>query len=378
MATAPLMALSLFVQPTQAAGSGLQPLPGVTPVVTCAAMRTAPLSGVADRPVHITTAAEEKDSQGRGYCKVEGYVEPAVRFELRFPVSGWTQRYVQIGCGGLCGSINLRLDDHIAGCSPAANGELALGATDMGHEGGMDGSWAADNAQAQIDFAYRGQHVTAVVAKALIKHYYGRPARFAYFSGCSDGGREALVEAQRFPQDFNGVTAGAPALNFTVQNSFYHAWNALSNTGPDGKPILTTDRLPLLHAAVLAACDAQDGVKDGVIADPRGCHFDPASMQCRNGQDRAQCLSATEVEATRRIYAGAHDTAGRKLLAGPVMPGAELDWAGVFEPAHLQRHDRRQQRAQLVLPGSAARDVEAKRPEVRPADAGRFRQARTL
>lgn len=312
--------------------SGLRALNSVAPVMACADLKSADLSGAADRPVHITNATEVSKGVQHAYCRVEGVVEPQVRFEVHLPLSGWTQRYLQIGCGGLCGDLNVRLDDHTDSCVPAANGELVLASTDMGHQGGMDGAWAANNPQARIDFGYRGIHVTALVAKALIAKYYGQPARYTYFSGCSDGGREALMEAQRYPTDFNGIAAGAPALNFSVQNSFYHGWNAVSNTAVNGKAILTADKLPILHAAALAACDAADGLKDGLIADPRRCNFDPAVVQCKAGQNASQCLTAAEVEVARRIYAGAQDSQGRKLVIGGPMPGSELAWGGVYVP----------------------------------------------
>ena len=312
--------------------AGLRGLPAVSPVTPCESLPAADLSGVADRAVHVTSAAKAVDSAGKPYCKVDGYVEPAVRFEVHLPLQGWTQRYLQIGCGGLCGVLSVRLNDHDRMCVPAARGDLALASTDMGHEGGLDGRWAANNPQARIDFASRGVHVTALVAKALIRRFYGRPPRYSYFSGCSDGGREALIEAQRYPRDFNGIAAGAPALNFTVQNSFYHGWNALSNTGPDGKAILTAAKLPLLHAAVMAACDATDGLEDGLISDPRRCRFDPAVIQCHPAEDPSRCLTPAQVEVVRRIYAGAHDARGRKLVAGGPMPGSELAWAGVYVP----------------------------------------------
>jgi hypothetical protein len=328
------VALSATLLPlTARANSGsLRNLAVVTPIISCVALRTADLSGAADRPVHITSVAEITDHVTQPYCKVDGYVEPAVRFEVRLPLHGWTQRYLQIGCGGLCGTLNVRLHEYDQMCVPASKGELALASTDMGHEGGIDGRWAAYSPQARIDFGYRGVHVTALVAKALVRRFYGQPARYSYFSGCSDGGREALIEAQRYPLDFNGIAAGAPALNFTVQNSFYHAWNALSNTAPDGKAILAASKLPVLHAAALAACDATDGLRDGLISDPRRCNFDPAAARCHPGEDPSQCLTAAEVEVARRIYAGAHDVRGRKLIVGGPMPGSELAWAGVYVP----------------------------------------------
>jgi len=328
---APLLGGGLLAG-SAANAAGLQSLAAVAPVMACANLKQANLAGVADRPVHLSDAAEVSEGQSRAYCRVTGVVEPRVRFEVHLPVSGWTQRYLQLGCGGLCGMLHVNLDDHASSCVPAASGELVLASTDMGHEGGMDGGWAVHNPQARVDFGYRGVHVTALVAKALIAKYYGRAPRYAYFSGCSDGGREALMEAERYPADFNGIAAGAPALNFSVQNSFFHGWNAVTNTGADGKAILIASRLPILHAAALAACDAADGLKDGLIEDPRRCRFDPATAQCHAGQDTARCLSAAEVEVARQIYYGAHDAQGRKLVVGGPMPGSELAWAGVYVP----------------------------------------------
>src|SRR5580704_12834657 len=137
------------------------------------------------------------------------------------------------------------------------------------------GNSARRNTNCELIFAYRGVHVTTLAAKALIAKFYGQPAKFSYFAGCSDGGREALMEAQRYPGDFNGITAGAPAMNFTTQNTFYHGWNAVKNTGTDGKPVLTGVELPILHQAALNACDAADGLKDGLISDPLSCQSDP-------------------------------------------------------------------------------------------------------
>lgn len=311
-------------------------LPAIAPVLTCSELKTADLAGVADRRVQIDEAKEVTRAEEHPYCLVKGMVEPKVHFEVHLPLSGWTQRYLQTGCGGLCGDLHVDLDEHVAGCTIAAHGELALASSDMGHEGGST-DWAANNPQARADFGYRGMHVTALAAKALIERFYGEPPRYSYFSGCSDGGREALIEAQRYPADFNGISAGAPALNFTVQNSFYHAWNTVTNIGADGKPILTAAKLPMLHAAVLAACDAADGVRDGLISDPLRCRFDPGVLLCRQGQNRAQCLSAAELGVVRRIYNGATDSAGRKLVIGGPMPGSELAWAGVIVPDSKER-----------------------------------------
>jgi Tannase and feruloyl esterase len=312
-------------------------LAAAAPVLDCATLAAIEISGVVGAKTHITSASPVVDGKPAPYCRITGYVEPMVKFEVRLPLAGWTQRFVQTGCGGLCGNLNIRLGN-ADGCYPADHGELALASSDMGHSGGMDGEFGEKDYQLRIDFAYRGMHVTTLAAKALIVAYYGRPAKYSYFAGCSDGGREALMEAERYPEDFNGITAGAPAMNFTTQNTFYHGWNALRNTSADGKPILTADKLPILHEAALRACDAADGLKDGLISDPLSCRVDPAVVECKPGQDEKTCLTQPQVQAARDIYAGAHDSQGNKLVLSGPLPGSELAWQGVYIPTAGNDH----------------------------------------
>lgn len=327
-----LCAFGGFATPASAAPA-LANLSSLAPKISCDAMAKADISAAVGAPVSNLAASEVAGD--KPYCKVTGTIAPKVNFEVRLPIKGWTQRYLQTGCGGLCG--NLRINAEKAeGCAPVTNGEIALASTDMGHSGGKmgDESWATDQ-QARADFAHRGVHVTALAAKALIKVYYGKAPRYSYFSGCSDGGREALIEAQRYPGDFDGIAAGAPALNFTVQNSFYHGWNALSNTGEDGRAILNAPDLVPLHSAVLAACDTLDGLTDGQIDDPRVCKFDPATIQCAGEFESGKCLTAAQVAVVRKLYDGARDGSGKKLVIGGPQPGSELSWAGVYVPRQL-------------------------------------------
>ena len=303
----------------------------VKPVGECTNLVRADLAAAVGASVHLESAQAIHSGPGGGYCQVLGTVSPAVRFEVRLPLSGWTQRFVQTGCGGLCGHLDIRLDKAQT-CVPATHGELVLASTDMGHEGSMDGAWGRDNSQARVDFAYRGVHVTTLAAKALIQAYYGQSARYSYFFGCSDGGREALMEAERFPQDFNGIMAGAPAMNFTTQNSFYHGWNATQNRGPDGQPVLTAETLPILHRAVMEQCDAADGLRDGLISDPVHCHPDLTKVTCKAGGGSSRCLTPVQARVAEEIYRGAHDAAGRGLVISGPMPGSELGWLGVFVP----------------------------------------------
>ena len=306
---------------------GLAPLKGIVPAVDCSALLNDDLSAAIGAPTHITEAKAVPEGKPAPFCGVKGYVDPAIRFEVRLPLKNWTQRYVQTGCGGLCGNLNIELDN-ADDCAPATNGELVLASTDMGH--GRDLSVANTNAQIRIDFAYRAEHVTALVAKALIQKFYGQAPKYSYFVGCSDGGREGLMEAQRYPEDFNGVVSGDAALDFITQNTFFQQWARYLNKTASGKPILTTDKLPILHQAALDACDGQDGVKDGLISNPLECHFDPIVTQCKVGQDSASCLTPDQIRIAREIFKGAHDTEGNKLTPGGPFPGSELNWAGQF------------------------------------------------
>ncbi|NWK80017.1 tannase/feruloyl esterase family alpha/beta hydrolase [Aquitalea sp. LB_tupeE] len=305
-----------------------QPLPAQAAVISCAALGQQALTGVADAPVSIRAASVVSTPKG-DFCKVEGNIAPAIGFEVDLPLKGWTQRYLQGGCGGLCGMTRVGISN--AGrCGPALNGEFVVAGNDMGHKGPMMGpdqaSFGADP-QKRIDFAYRANHQTALVAKALIKAFYGQPARFSYFIGCSDGGREALMETQRYPDDFDGVAAGAPATLFQLQNSLYHGWNVVANQRADGSNILLQKRLGILHRAVLEHCAEGSGVKDGLLQDPLSCKVDPAWAQCPAGAtDSSQCLSAEEVAVARKLYDGPLDAAGRKLTMGGVLPGSELQW----------------------------------------------------
>jgi len=322
-----LLSLCIAVRASGAQAS----LPPVAPKMSCAVLRGFDPK-IPEAPAQISDAREAQ-VEGKAMCVVRGYVSPQIQFEVRLPTQGWTQRYLQTGCGGLCGSLSVRAPQRA--CPMLQRGELATASTDMGHEG-PGGTWGAADLQLRVDFAYRGVHTTALVAKALIERFYGQAPRWSYFSGCSDGGREGMMEAQRYPDDFDGIAAGAPAFNFLVQNSFYHAWNARSVL-PDtaAPPVLLIRDLPVLHAAALAACDTVDGLRDGIVSTPTACHFDPATVECQ-GAAQSDCLTHAAVAAATAIYSGARDARGRKLVIGGPQPGSELSWAGVFVPASAQ------------------------------------------
>jgi feruloyl esterase len=306
-------------------------LPVVKPVVSCDQLAKTDLSQAVGAKVTVK-AAEVTDTPKGKYCKVTGTIEPSIGFEADLPMEHWTQRYTQGGCGGYCGSIRLGIG--VSGsCVPALNGDLAVATDDLGHQGDRnapnpqpEGSFAADP-QKRIDFAYRANHETALVSKALIKAFYGQPQKFAYFVGCSDGGREALQEAERFPEDFDGISAGAPVAIITVHNSFFHAWEISEDKRADGSNILLRGRLNILHDAVMAHCAAVSGVDNGVLQEPRACKFDPAWVQCpADAADTSRCLTAEEVGVAQKIYEGPYDAAGHHFEIGGYPLGSELQW----------------------------------------------------
>lgn len=316
---------------------GPQDLAVVAPVVQCESLVDLELVDIGGEGSRVRSAVIEI-SDGVEFCVVLGRLAPQIQFEVILPTTTWTQRYMQVGCGGLCGNITLRAGAS-SGCQILENGGFAMAATDMGHGGMMgdqDGSWAL-NDQQRADFAYRAQHVVSKTAKKLIAKYYGQAPTFSYFNGCSDGGREALMEAERFPEDFDGIIAGAPAMNFLVQNTFYHAWQGLSNTNKRGEYILMSKKLPAIHQGVLDACDEDDGVKDGLVSQPALCKFDPNDILCDDPEegsiDNITCLTTHEAQVVQKLYAGPQDPiTGANLTAGQPEYGSELEWEGVYVP----------------------------------------------
>ncbi|WP_241618322.1 tannase/feruloyl esterase family alpha/beta hydrolase [Rosenbergiella epipactidis] len=316
---------SLMVISHNACAHSASSLPIVKPVMACSQLVDQALPGV-EAKVSLTSA-KVITSGNQTFCQVKAVLSPEIGVEVALPQQQWTQRILQVGCGGLCGSINLSLSN-ANGCVPATRGEFVVAATNMGHAGSMmDASWAL-TPQKRIDFAYRANHLTAQFTKALTRVYYGQPQKYAYFMGCSDGGREALMEAQRYPDDFNGISAGAPAAYFTVQNSFYHGWNVVANQRADGSAILLKNRLTLLHQIVLAHCPTASGVNDGVLANPFACHFSKNWLNTcsTSATDKSACFTEEEIGVIDKLYQGARDAAGHQFAVGGLIIGSELRW----------------------------------------------------
>jgi feruloyl esterase len=291
------------------------------------AARAADCAGLARLKIETTNLLSAVEVPAAGdlpaYCRVLGYVRPAINFELRLPLTGWNGKFYQAGCGGFCGTLNADAPGFTNAVDVALRRNYAVAADDSGHWGtsSVDGRWALDNPVAKADWAWRGETETARVGKALVKAFYGTPQTKAYFAGCSTGGRMAGVEATRFPADFDGIIMGAPALDYTGLVATLFAWVAQANTGSDGKPVFGAAKLPMLRDAVLKACHATDGL----VSDPRACDFRPESLQCQSA-DGPDCLTAAEVATLRAWYDGPRDSQGRQLYPGGLPPGSEANW----------------------------------------------------
>lgn len=190
--------------------------------------------------------------------------------------------------------------------------------------------WAKDDPALRVSFGYASEHAFAQAAKAIIAAYYGKPPAYSYYEGCSGGGHEALAEAQRYPHDFNGILAGAPGNIEAQLLGVVPAWLVAVNTSASGREILTSEKLPALHAAVLTAC----ADRQGLITDPRSCDFNPASIECPAGADKPSCLTPAQVKVAREYYLGPNDGRGHYLYPGGEPYGSELAWeTTVIDPA---------------------------------------------
>lgn len=244
-------------------------------------------------------------------CRVAGVVSPAIRFEVWLP-GDWNGRFQAVGGGGLAGVIS-----YGAMAEALADG-YASASTDTGHQVG-DSAWLS-NRQRRIDYGYRAIHEMTVKAKAIVDAHYGQGPAYAYFNGCSTGGRQGLMEAQRYPDDYDGIVSGAPVNRFT-QLHIGQLWTAHATLKAPGA-VLSADDFALLGDAAVAECDALDGVADGIIRDPRICDFDPAVLQCTSGQTQS-CLAPAQINAAQMIYQGAvNPRTGVQIYPG-LMPGGE-------------------------------------------------------
>jgi len=278
---------------------------------------------IAAGPFALPPGMPAKSVDVPDFCRVRGEIKPSpdshIIFEVWMPAAQWNGKFEQLGNGGLAGSINL------FSLAAAMKKGYATAGTDDGHQAApIDGSWAAGHPEKVKDFGYRAVHETNAKAKKIIEAFYQKSPSHSYFNGCSEGGREALMEAQRYPDDFNGILAGAPAHKWT-DLMFDFAWNAQALNGPTN--FVSEPKRKAVREAALAACGEQDGVTDAFIKDPMRCHFDPSVLACKRA-DSESCLTPEQIEALKRIYAGPRNSRTGQQISPGYEPGAE-DIAGI-------------------------------------------------
>jgi feruloyl esterase len=254
------------------------------------------------------------------FCRVAATLRPTsdsdIRIEVWLPspgtTPGWNGKLQAVGNGGWAGSISYRE------MAEALRAGYATASTDTGHPGGR-GQFALGHPEKLIDFGYRSEHELTLKAKAMVNAMYGRAPQYSYWNGCSTGGRQGLQEAQRYPADYDGIIAGAPANRTAL--ALWIAFALLK----DPASYIPTSKYPLVHQAAIEACDARDGLKDGLIEDPTRCQFDPKVLLCQ-GPDSPSCLTAPQVEAARKIYSAATNPRTGRQLFPSLVPGTELGW----------------------------------------------------
>jgi feruloyl esterase len=302
--------------------AGADAAPGNTPALSaasCAALTGFDFSAEIGVPVQILSA----ELLG-GACRVEGYVNPQISIRLILPASGWNGKMLEIGNGGMAGSFPITME--AAGSGDPIAGGYAVIMTDGGHKSSMlDARWADHNLSALIDYSFRAVHMGSLLGKALVAHAYGRPAQLAYFAGCSDGGREAIMLAQRFPTDFNGIIAGAPSMRMAnIYLNLYWMGRHVGARRPGGPMSVAT--LRLLHTAALKQCSEISGLSHGNLLHPERCTMDLRPLACAPGASGPACLTSTELADASAVYEGPRRSDGSAVGPPSAMPGSELQW----------------------------------------------------
>ena len=276
--------------------------PAADPLAACADLTTLEL-------IDLRIDAAEPVSAAAGvpaHCKVTGVIETEINFELLLP-DDWNGRFLMGGGGGFVGSVqNQARSLYAHGGGPLQRGYATVG-TDTGHTGGgIEAGWALNHPERQENFGHRAVHLTAETAKSIVAHYYARPADYSYFVGCSRGGGQAMMESQRYPGDFDGIVAAAPAYDWTgISAGFVQNQQAIYPDGDLEAPVLTPATLDLLGSSILAACDADDGVEDSTLTDPRRCGFTPDDLpRCAGDRPADDCVTAAQLAAIKTVYDG--------------------------------------------------------------------------
>jgi feruloyl esterase len=296
---------------------------------TCAALKTLSLPTVTITAAEFVAAGAAAPGRGgRGtasepmpaYCRVAATLTPSsdshIEMELWLPAAGWNGKFLALGNGGWAGTISL---DAMA--APLRRG-YATASNDTGHTGGS-ASFAVGHPEKVVDFAYRAMHEMAVQSKKIMSAFYGRAPQLSYYQGCSTGGRQGMMEAQRYPEDFDAIIAGAPVYNVIHLNvsQVHLQLDMLKNASR----LLSSEKKTTFANAVVAACDERDGVRDGIINEPRACKFDPSALACKAGADAPDCLTPAQVENARSAWASVKNKNGALVYPGR-SPGFESGW----------------------------------------------------
>jgi len=260
------------------------------------------------------------------FCRVAASLHPTsdsdIRIEVWLPAAGWNGNLQSVGNGAWAGTIGY------PALGAALSGGYAAAATDTGHVGNT-AKFVPGHPEKMADYGHRAVHEMTVTAKALIAAFYGSGPRLSYWNGCSTGGRQGLMEALRYPADYDGIIAGAP-VNFRTHQLTWELWVAQA-VHRDEASYIPPAKYPAIHQAALDACDARDGLKDGLIDNPTACRFDPKVLECRSG-DASTCLPPAQVEAARRIYSPAINPRTKQEIFPALQPGSELGWGGLAGP----------------------------------------------
>ena len=301
----------------------------------CAALANHPLSGGAVTSARVVEAAEDGPYGATpAYCEVRTTARPAISIEVRLPLGeAWNGGLYQTGCGGFCGILG-RADasgQFTNAMGPGLAKGYATATSDSGHHGlsVVDASWAHENPQAERDWGWRSVPETNRVAAELMGAFYGDGAAAdpAIFAGCSTGGRMAMRAALDGPEMFDGIIAGAPAMDYPGLVGTKMAYLIQANAGPDGGRLLSEGDAALIGEAVLAQCDAADGAEDGAVADPAACQPDLSGLMCQGGEaEDGACLDEAEMAALEAWRAGPRDASGAQLYPGGVPVGSEAFW----------------------------------------------------
>jgi pimeloyl-ACP methyl ester carboxylesterase len=313
----------------QAPGSTPQPADNSAGSERCSALLGRKLGGaIVDKADSLSAGASTSvfgQKAATNICRISAHISPAPDSEVKIRVwlpGNWNGKLFGFGGGGFNGSLSI---DGIALTRTVNKGYAAV-STDAGHDASEGAKWALGHPEKVADFGHRANHVGAVAAKAITAEFYRTPPKRAYFHGCSNGGRDALMLAQRYPDDYDAIIAGAPANSWTALMSSFARSGLVTRLSPGADAL--APKLKLVHEAAIKQCDMADGAKDGLIGNPATCRFDPAVLQCKPGSE-SSCLSKPEVGAFRAIYAGTKTRGGQLIMPG-FPPGSELDWANWF------------------------------------------------